>query len=271
MKKLFVLLTLTALTLALIGCSSDEVSGTSENGKTSTTEENTENTETENTENEEETKDNKVNVEKEEPKESISLEITQQNEVAWVDSIGTVWVHSAAIFENTGDEPVKIGEAQMNFKDQEGGILGTETWLYAVPDIVLPGQKAFITESTFLDGINDPSLFKETSYNFDYGKTGEDPYLMETSGVKGFPGDEYSPYTVTGVVKNTTDKKHEFISVSAALYAEDGSLLGILDGSVDVGVAPGSEAGFELFYPEIPVEYGNQVVSVEVLAYGWDF
>ncbi|NDI35190.1 FxLYD domain-containing protein [Chengkuizengella sediminis] len=270
MKKIFVLLTLMALALVLIGCSTDEISGISDNGELSTKENNTEGTESAEG-NTEEKKDNTVNVEQEEEKESVNLEIIQQSEAAWVDSIGTVWVHSAAIFENTGDKPVKIGEAQMNFKDQEGGILGTATWLYAVPDVVLPGQKAFISESTFLDGISDASLFKETSYNFDYEKTIEDPNLMEVSGVKGFQGDEYAPYNVTGLVKNSTDKKHENINIAAALYAEDGTLLGILEGIVDVGLNPGSEAGFELSYPEIPEEYGSQVVSVEVLAYGWDF
>jgi len=51
--------------------------------------------------------------------------------------------------------------------------------------------------------------------------------------------------------------------------AEDETLLGILNGSVDVGVNPGSEAGFELSYPEVPSEVAGQVKTINVKAYGW--
>ncbi|WP_214481244.1 FxLYD domain-containing protein [Bacillus sp. SM2101] len=265
MKKLSALLVFMSVLLLFMGCSNDEKLSGASGGSASPAEDS-------NTEEVEETSGvSVVEVEEEEAEvENVSLEIVQDNGIAWVDSIGTIWLHSAAIYENTGEVPIKIGETQMNFKDQEGGILGTATWIYAVPNVVLPGEKAFVSESAIIDGITDASLYKETTYNFEFNETTEDPNLMEVSAIKGVKGDEWTPYRVTGLVKNTKDEKQESISVAGALYAEDGTLLGILNDYIDVGLNPGNEAGFELLYPDIPIEFADQVATIEVMAYGWN-
>lgn len=199
------------------------------------------------------------------------LEIVNSTGGAWENSIGTIWVHSSAVFENTGDVPIEIGETQMNFKDTEDGILGTASMIYSVPSVVEPGEQAYISESTILDTATDASEYKETTYNFSFDETSNSPNLMEVSGVNGTTGaDEYSqPYTVTGVVTNTTEELQDDIRIAAALFAEDGSLLGVLKGSVDVGLNPGSEAGFDLSYPDLPQEIADKVETVDVKAYGW--
>lgn len=198
---------------------------------------------------------------------TAKLEISQQTAGAWVNSIGTVWVHSAAIFENTGDTPVDIGETQMNYKATDGSILGTSTMIYAVPQIVNPGETAFISESTILDGTTSKDDFSETTFNFNFNETTKDPNLMEVSGVKGVDG-EYG-YKVTGLVKNPTAEQQDDIRLAAALFDANGSLLGVLKGSVDVGLAPGGEAGFELSYPDLPEGVAANVATIEVKSYGW--
>lgn len=206
-----------------------------------------------------------------EVQEEPKLEIVQSTGGAWKDSIDSVWVHSSAIFENTGDVPVSIGETQMNYKDQQGGILGTSTMIYSVPSVVGPGEQAYITETTILEGMTDPALYGETTYNYGFDPTEENANLLDVSGTKGIPStDDYrTPYTVTGVVKNTTSELQDDIRISAALFDESGTLLGVLNGSVDVGVNPGSEAGFELNYPEVPREIAGKVKKIDVKAYGW--
>lgn len=222
-----------------------------------------------------ETSEQNASTEKEStPKEEQSepkLEVFKSSGGAWKDSIDTVWVHSAAIFENTGDVPVEIGETQMNFKGKDGSILGTATMVYSVPSIVAPGEQAYISETTMLEGVTDPGEYDETTYNFSFDSTEGNANLLEVSGVKVIPvsDDMSSPYRVTGIVKNTTESLQDDIRISAALLAEDGTLLGVLNGGIDVGVNPGSEAGFDLSYPEVPQEIKGKVKTVEVKAYGW--
>ena len=198
-----------------------------------------------------------------------TVEIVNQASGAWMDSIGTVWVHTSAVFENTGDVPVAIGETQMNFKGQDDSILGTATMVYSVPEVVMPGETAYITESTILDGITNPAQFKETTFNYNFEETEEDANLLEVSGVKGIKGDEYTPYKVTGIVKNTTDELQDDVRIAAGLYDAEGNLLGVFNGSVDVGINSGSEAGFELSYPDLPEGVADKVATIDVKAYGW--
>lgn len=241
------------LTMFLVAGCSNDYAGTTEN-KNTTSESTKEKTST-----------------KEDVKEEAKLEIIDQTGGSWVDSIGTVWVHSAAVFKNTGNVPIEIGETQMNFKGQDGSVLGTSTMIYSVPSIVQPGETAFIAESTILDGQSDPNQYKETTYNFGFDKTTDDPTLLETSVVQGIKGDQFSNYKATGMVKNSNNTKQDDIRLAAGLFDQDGKLVGVLTGSVDVGLNPGSEAGFELSYPEIPKGAADRIVKVEVKAYGFNF
>jgi predicted small secreted protein len=213
----------------------------------------------------------KKDAKSQEEKEEAKLEIIDQTGGTWINSIGTVWVHSAAVFKNTGNVPIEIGETQMNYKGQDGTVLGTSTMIYSVPSIVKPGETAFIGESTILNGQTNPASYKETTYNFGFDQTTEDPTILETSVVQGIKGDEYTPFKVTGMVKNITKDKQDDIRLAAGLFDQNGKLLGVLTGSVNVGLNPEMEAGFELSYPEISKDVAEKVAKVEVKAFGFNF
>ncbi|MEF7565975.1 FxLYD domain-containing protein [Bacillus infantis] len=251
--KLLRLMALFAIMIALAACSNGEHAGTSDSGTEKAA-----------------AADSGDKKAEESKKSEPKLEVVDQTGGAWGDSIGSVWVHSAAVFKNTGDTPVMIGESQMNYKDQSDGILGTSSMIYSVPRVVQPGETAFVGESTVLEGISDPAAYKETSYNFSFDEAAEgEGNILETTGVKGIVGDEWTPYKVTGVVKNTTETLQSDIRLAAGLFDAEGKLLGVLTGSVDVGVNPGGEAGFELSYPDLPEGVAGKVKSFEVKAYGF--
>lgn len=210
-----------------------------------------------------------IEIIKEEKEAVPKLDIIDQAGGAWKDSIDSVWVHSSAVFENTGTVPVEIGETQMNFKGQDGSILGTSTMIYSIPSVVLPGEKAYISESTILNAVTSANDYKETTYNFNFNPTSDGPNLLEVSGVKGKKGDDWTPYIVTGVVKNVTEELQDDTRLAAGLFDAEGKLLGVLTGSVDVGINPGSEAGFELTYPDLPKGTADKVQTIDVKAFGW--
>lgn len=198
---------------------------------------------------------------------NAKLEIEDSGSNVWSDSIDSIWINTAAIFKNTGDVPVDIGETQMNYKGKDGSILGTSTMIYAVPAIVQPGESAFIVEGTTLNEETSLDNYSETTFNFNFEATEEDSNLMEVSAVKGISSD-YG-YSVTGIVKNPTDVEQEDVRLAAILYDANGKILGGLSGSVDVGLAAGGEAGFELSYPPLPDNIGSKVNKIEVKSYGF--
>ncbi|MEK4531552.1 FxLYD domain-containing protein [Solibacillus sp. FSL K6-1554] len=200
-------------------------------------------------------------------KVNAKLEIEDSGSTIWSDSIDSIWINTAAIFRNTGEVPVDIGETQMNYKGKDGSILGTSTMIYAVPEIVQPGESAMIVEGTTLNDVTSLDNYSETTFNFNFDATEEDSNLMEVSAVKGISSDY--EYSVTGIVKNPTDVQQEDIRLAAILYDENGKILGGLSGSVDVGLAAGGEAGFELSYPPLPDNIGSKVNKIEVKSYGF--
>ncbi|OBW59371.1 hypothetical protein A9986_18285 [Solibacillus silvestris] len=200
-------------------------------------------------------------------KVNAKLEIEDSGSTIWSDSIDSIWINTAAIFRNTGEVPVDIGETQMNYKGKDGSILGTSTMIYAVPEIVQPGESAIIVEGTTLNDVTSLDNYSETTFNFNFDATEEDSNLMEVSAVKGISSDY--EYSVTGIVKNPTDVQQEDIRLAAILYDENGKILGGLSGSVDVGLAAGGEAGFELSYPPLPDNIGSKVNKIEVKSYGF--
>lgn len=202
-----------------------------------------------------------------EKQQNASLEIVDSGSTVWVDSINTVWVNSAAVYKNTGDVAVEIGETQMNYKAKDDSIMGTSSMIYAVPSVVQPGETAIIGEGTILDGETTTDNFLETTYNFNFEMTDADSNLMEVSNVKGVQGDY--DYSVTGVVKNVTNDQQEDIRIAAILYDSSDKIIGSLSGSVDVGLAPNGEAGFELNYPSLPENIGSKVKNIEVKSYGF--
>jgi hypothetical protein len=203
---------------------------------------------------------------------NVLVEVIDSTYYAWKSYEDSEYtnIHAAAIFKNTGDTPVKLGETQMNHKAQDGSVLGTESMIYAVPDIVLPGETAIIGETSLLEGIS-PEEFKETTYNFEFDEATEEEAnkqnIVEITGVKGTPLED--GYKVTGLVKNTTDEQQDDIRIAAALYDADGNLISVLKGSVDVAVAAGSETGFELSYPDVSSEVTNKVDKVDVKGYAF--
>lgn len=196
------------------------------------------------------------------------LEILQKSSKAWKNSINSVYVHSAVVLKNTGEAPVKVSSLQFNFEDQDGGVLGTEKMLLAYPDILMPGETAFVGETSLLEGAKSPKEFKETSINFSFDKTKKNYKMLEVSGVKGKAFDGFmGNYKVTGFVKNQTTEIQKNISLAAGLFDVEGNILGVVTSIVSVGINPGSQAGFEIRSPEIPESVIGKIATIEVKAF----
>ncbi|MCA0970834.1 FxLYD domain-containing protein [Halobacillus litoralis] len=207
-------------------------------------------------------------VEEQEAAEAV-VEIQSDAFGAWKDSIDNVYASYSAVITNTGDKPAMIGDIQVNFEGSDGTILGTMPMVLAVPDIVMPGETAYIGENTVLESVSDPEAVTGASANVDFSPTNEQPMMLETEGVKLTEGkDEYSNvYTVTGTVINPNEEMADDIRLAAGLYDAQGNFLGTLNGSIMVSLNQDGKAGFELNYPELPKEVRGKASEVKVKAY----
>lgn len=267
MKQLAKALGISVLSASiLVGCSSEDATMSSN-----------ENNENQEQQEQQEQKDEKQKQEEKEKKEEkaakAKVEVETEKFGAWKDSIDNVYGSYSAVITNTGDKPASLGSIQINFEGKDGSIIGTAQMATAVPDIVMPGETAYIGETTGLDAASSADEVQGVSVNIDFSPTNEEPMMLDTKQVKLTEGkNEYSnAYRVTGTVVNPNEEKADDIRLAAGLYDADGNFLGTLTGSIQVSLNPDGKAGFELSYPELPEEVKGKAVEAKVKAYNWSF
>lgn len=202
-----------------------------------------------------------------------NIEVSDQALYSWKDSVNSIWVNYNAEIKNTGDAPAKIGSIQVNFVDVNDSVIGTFDMIVPVPNILLPGETAYIGETTLAQAADSPDSIVDATVNIDFNKTTEDPSLLETENVNikevknGFGG----PYVVTGIVKNPYELQMDDIRLASGLYDADGKLIAILKETLQVNLNPDGTAGFEMSYPQLSKEIQGKVADVKVKAYNWSW
>lgn len=204
-----------------------------------------------------------------EKKEKTNIKIINETFTSWKNSSGSVWVNYSSEIKNSGNAPAKIDGISVDILDSEENILQKVPMIPSIPNIIMPNQTAYITESITLDTIKDPDKLKSTNINIESSKTAEEPVMMKTDNVKLVKryADINVPYLVTGTVTNPHSEKADDILISVALYDDKGELLGVLRRSLDISINPNGSKEFELDYPELPGNISGKVTKVNVIAY----
>lgn len=206
-----------------------------------------------------------------EASQKANVEVADQVLYSWKDSINTIWVNYSAEIKNTGDATAHLGSIQVNYIDEAGAVIGTSDMITPVPDTLLPGETAYIGETTIANAADKPEQIVDATVNIDFKKTTDEPTILETENVNfkevknGFSG----PYIVTGTVKNPHDELVDDVRLAAGLYDNEGKLIGVLKESLQVSLNPDGTAGFEMSYPEISEDIKGKVTEVKVKAYNW--
>lgn len=204
-----------------------------------------------------------------EKKEKTNIKIINETFTPWKNSSGSVWVNYSSEIKNSGNAPAKIDDISVDLLDSKEIVLQKVPMIPSIPNIIMPNQTAYITESITLDKVKDPDKIKATNINIESSKTTDEPMMLKTDNVKLVKGfaDSNVPYSVTGTVTNPHSEKADDILISAALYDDKGELLGVLRKSLDSSINPNGSKEFELFYPELPGKINGKVTKVNVIAY----
>ncbi|SDI25191.1 hypothetical protein SAMN05192534_12818 [Alteribacillus persepolensis] len=217
---------------------------------------------------EEQTQAEEEQEQQQEEAQSPNIEVAEEAFGARTDSIDNTYATYSAVIKNTGDAPANIGDIQINFEGEEGTIVGTAPMVMAVPDVVMPGEEAYISDYTGIEGVESHEAVADASVNIDFDAADEEPMMLETEGVQ-VKTDDMFPYIVTGTVINPNEETADDIRLAAALYDDAGELIGVLSGSIQVSLNPDGKAGFELNMPELPSD--KEAAEVNVKAYNWSF
>lgn len=254
MKKIIAIGSLLLL-LVLVACSEGERTTSTEKKSTTITE------------------NKKKNTEKEKNVKEARVEVIQETFGTWKDANDIVWVNYSAEVKNKGKAPASFSNIVIHFQDKKKNDLKTVEMVIATPDVLMPEEVGYITESTKIDAVKNEKMIKKAYAKIEYKTGKETPYYLKTEKVllkdnkQKFREDQ--PYIVTGIVTNAGKGKGNDIRVAAGLYDEKGKLVAVLQKSIGVSLKSGGKTTFQLDFPSISPAIKGKVKTVKVVSYNW--
>lgn len=172
--------------------------------------------------------------------EETSTKITYQNVQTYTNSIDDTYIVTQAIIENTGTSTVRISGLSIDIEDKNGELLESLALPAAYPDVIAPGECAYIKEATStVDGDNVGNAV----INYTAEATKNTYTKLDVSEVK-MEVDEYMGINVKGRIENTTDDTISMVYVVCPIF-KDGELIALPYTIISNDILPGQKIGFE--------------------------
>ena len=200
----------------------------------------------------------------EEPAPGEGYKITYANAEIYTDSGGTFWCQTLVELENTGTDDLYLSPGSYELKDGGGETAVSRTFVSTYPQVISPGEKAYMYEETTLDGPveGDPAVIPHPSA----GKAAVNKVRFETSGVELSEG-RYGTLTASGHVTNNTDKNSEITYIAVILKNDAGEPIGQMAAIID-HLKAGESTAFQAYSLSLPEEVTlDAVAGFTVYAY----
>lgn len=169
-------------------------------------------------------------------------EITYNSTVTWIDSIGTIWAQTIIEITNTGSENLYLSSGSYDLEDENGSLVASQSMASAYPNVLAPGEKGYICETSMLDAEPDGSLVAVPREKVKRATV--DLIRYETSDIQ-ISDTGYGDIKILGRVENTTDEAADMVYIVAALYDADGNPIAVEFTILSDELAPGDKIGFE--------------------------
>lgn len=183
--------------------------------------------------------------------------ITYANAEIYTDSGGTVWCQTLVELENTGSDDLYLSPGSYELKDGGGETAVSRTFVSTYPQVISPGEKAYMYEETTLDGPveGEPAVIPHPSA----GKAAVNKVRFETSDVELSEG-KYGALTAAGRVTNNTDKNSEITYIAVILKNDAGEPIGQMAAIID-HLKAGESTSFQAYSLSLPEDVTLDAVA----------
>lgn len=173
----------------------------------------------------------------------FAYEITDIGFKHWTSRFSGEWYRAYVEITNTGTQNIYMKDCVFDFEDNNGHLLKSDNFISNCPDIIAPGEKGYFYQRTSsFKGVpleNGVRLMPTVTVI----PTRDEPLDYEVSDVSLREG-TFGP-TVTGRVKNTSDKDDNLFYIEVIYYDSDGKVLDIT-GTTLLNFTAGSTMSFEI-------------------------
>jgi hypothetical protein len=198
-----------------------------------------------------------------------NAKITQTFFKVWATDYGTYYQGIVEI-ENTGGGAADIGGGQdYTIFDKDGGVLVTDSFTYAFPRAIGPGQKGYlINTGTFDKGVKTGDVGQFDTSALQFSDRADGPtVLFKVSNVKVQQVSYGVGLQTSGVITNTTATNATEVIAGAVFFDSQGKIIGGLYANNVGNVAAGKLKGYKTSYPGTPPLEPAMVKKTVVIAF----
>lgn len=158
----------------------------------------------------------------------LTIEYVSMDAKAFKDYFGSPCLSAYVAVKNNNDVPITFNNLSLDFEDDNGTLIGTDTMAKCIPDALKPGQVGYIY--TYYYDLNGVSL----DNGFHLQPNGEivqanNFFEIEVSDVSAKTGD-FLDVSVIGRGTNNTGKEQSLAEPGAVFFDADGNVVGFCYG-----------------------------------------
>ncbi len=200
-----------------------------------------------------------------EQKDDAAHEITYTNVRTYTDSIGTTWAQVIVEIENIGTSDLYLSSGSYDLEDENGKLIASSTMVSTYPEVISPGEKAYMYEEDMLDNpvegkltvVPRPSVDKAKVDNIRFNVT--DVEISES---------QYGQLKAIGRVENTTQEDQSMVYIALILKDANGVPIGQIFTILTDDLPAGEKIGFEATAMSLPDDVTADVIAnYDVFAY----
>lgn len=181
------------------------------------------------------------------------------------DDSGTIWAMGLAEIVNTGEKPLFLDYGSFDVTDGSGRAILSVSSVAAYPQVILPGERGYYFE-VFEPGLPDTQALS-LIVTPDIREATVDAVRYEVTQTQ-LRNSPYGGLELTGLVKNTTERKGELVCVAAILLDKDGAPLGIVTTILTEALNADAQTDFAADSFMLPPEIkADQVKELVIYAY----
>lgn len=195
-----------------------------------------------------------------------AYEISYTSVKTYTNSIGTTYAQVIVEIENTGTADLYLSSGSYDLEDANGKLITSNSLVSTYPEVISPGEKAYMYEEDMLDEAVEgeltvlprPSVKKAKISNIRYSVTDVE-----------INSDQYGFLKATGRVENTTAEDEDgMVYVVLILKDANGTPIGQMFTIITEDFAAGSKIGFEASGISLPDSVtADAIASYDVFAY----
>lgn len=201
--------------------------------------------------------------------EEDAYEITYANARIYTDSIGSVWTQVIVEIENTGSTDLYLSSGAYDLEDANGGLIASETMVSTYPEVISPGEKAYMYNETTLESGVEGDIVVVPRPSVEKAKVENIRYAISDLSIS---DGQYGDLKALGRIENTTSEDASMVYIVIILKDSNNTPIGQMFTILTDDLKAGDKIGFEVSAFALPDDItADSVADFVTYAYPMQF